>query len=920
MYRVASSISSLHTRTNHLYGYRDHIRVVGPDAYLSYCWDSIRLIGKQKLVFGFKSLECFTQIRFRGSPSRTSSACFRLPLLYDTWAPLLQLCHNSASQPIGLESITSSEIVWTTLLFHYQFSMLGHPFVEKYNVSNHCIIPTTSTVENWMKLLNVPSFPSGEMICDKMALLVVGLETYNCLLTMKSIKFIDEGVRGRSRSSKLGLHDGSPSWPIMPILWTCSRNASITWLVVVNPKLITVFTFDMQLQWWSMRALHQCATELDITSPARPPPEPDPDPNTSRLLTVVILTLDRSPNDLQCGNVMTYRSIQTIYNSTLVFIYRSLELESLGLVRFRASTPSNIFQLTTIALTSPIHMYFACNAITSIVLSPMIWKRLGLPTASVLIHTNCFEGCHVSNQAFRVSCMTFVSKHPSFSTLRFHDATCMRGRLILFCFSSYQQITVDWASSAPLHQLGALPKLRPDFGKLGTKFSVDLPPFGSPEFSCIHANRFTSSCVLTLSHMLGWHAPQLYVVNIGPDAGCGDDDDSAVDRLSSKLVPTVTNTVAVSSIQLNSSKVRWIVLFDSRMINWNSGHPYHEVSFGGDHMACIDYDAMEAKSTSLPLIEDLIIVSRPLYLFFTMGSCNNLLISSGSELAMGHGRPFVSLPFNPTTWPYTPSVSFQSIESSQSLSDNASTLSSPTLPHGGYSFTSTPVNLVNVSSVVCRAQSTASFTDNRSAPSTPVHVHSSSTLNVQPHIPSTHAWKYYEFDSGTLTHCHTSLKSRYFHGLLPWLTQANNSWFLSLVQMFQRELPVSISASSFLHTTFRSNVLERVDIVIDHGSESRSILYSGWLQHGTTSISSSSCSLVRDTFSLPIMQLYLRLPNISIWSGSLLHTLFGCTFEPGANKVVASTIFIGCMWNQRELPYNTLFTSLTSVPFVLEEA
>ena len=61
-YKVASSISSLHTRTNHLYGYRDHIRVVGPDAYLSYCWDSIRLIGKQKLVFGFKSLECLIPI------------------------------------------------------------------------------------------------------------------------------------------------------------------------------------------------------------------------------------------------------------------------------------------------------------------------------------------------------------------------------------------------------------------------------------------------------------------------------------------------------------------------------------------------------------------------------------------------------------------------------------------------------------------------------------------------------------------------------------------------------------------------------------------------------------------------------------------------------------------------------------------
>eukprot|EP00956_Cyclotella_meneghiniana_P010966 scaffold15348_cov43-Cyclotella_meneghiniana.AAC.1 len=443
--------------------------------------------------------------------------------------------------------------------------------------------------------------------------------------------------------------------------------------------------------------------------------------------------------------------------------------------------------------------------------------------------------------------------------------------------------------------------------------------------------------------MLVWHAPQLYVVNIGPDAGCCDD--SAVDRLSSMLVPTVTNTVVVSSIQLNSSTVRWIV-FDSGMINWNSGQPYHEVSFGREHIACTDYDAMnmevEAKSTSLPLVEDLIIISisRPLYLFFTMGSCSNLLILSGSELAMrrghGSGRPFVSLLFNPTTWPYPPSVSFQSIESSQSLSDNASTLSSPTLPQGGYSFTSIPVNLVNVSSVVCRAQSAASFTDNRSAPSTPVHVHSSSTLNVQPHVPPNHPWKYlsernYEFDSGTLTHCHTSLKIICFHGLLPWLTQAINSWLLSLVHLFQRELPVPISASSLLRTTLRSNVSERVDIVIDHGSVPRSILYSGWL-HGTTSISSSPCSLVQHTFSLLIMNLYLRLSNISIWSGSLLHThcLFGCcTFGPSpsnaesrckASTVVASIIFLVCIWNQRELPYDTLCTSLTFVPFVLEEA
>ena len=194
-----------------------------------------------------------------------------------------------------------------------------------------------------MKLLNVPSFPSGEMICDKIAFIVVGLETYNCLMTMKPVKFIDEGVRGRSRSSKLGLHDGSPSWPIMPILWTCSQNASITWLIVVNPKLITVFTFDMQLQWWSMRALHQCATELDITSPARPPPEPDPNPNTFRMSTVVTLTFDRSPNDLHCGivnihhNESTYRSIQTIYDSILMFICKTPELESLGHVRCRGT-------------------------------------------------------------------------------------------------------------------------------------------------------------------------------------------------------------------------------------------------------------------------------------------------------------------------------------------------------------------------------------------------------------------------------------------------------------------------------------------------------------------------------------------------------------------------------------------------------
>jgi len=181
-----------------------------------------------------------------------------------------------------------------------------------------------------------------------------------------------------------------------------------------------------------------------------------------------------------------------------------------------------------------------------------------------------------------------------------------------------------------------------------------------------------------------------------------------------------------------------------------------------------------------------------------------------------------------------------------------------------------------------------------------------------------------------MTHCHTSLKIICFHGLLPWLTQANNSWFLSLVQMFQRELPVSISASSCLHTTLRSNVLERVDIVIDHGSESRSILYSGWLQHGTTSISSSSCSLIRNTFCSLIIQLYLRLSNISIWSDSLLHThwLFGYIFGPSplkaesrckASKVVASIIFIVCIWNQRELPHDTLCTSLTFVPFVLEE-
>ena len=171
----------------------------------------------------------------------------------------------------------------------------------------------------------------------------------------------------------------------------------------------------------------------------------------------------------------------------------------------------------------------------------------------------------------------------------------------------------------------------------------------------------------------------------------------------------------------------------------------------------IDYDAMntkvEAKSTSLPFI------------------------SSGSELAMGHDRPFVSLLFNPMTWPYPPSVSFQSIKSSQSLSDNASPLSSPTLPQGSYSFTSISVDLVKISSVVCCAQSAASLTDNRSAPSTPVHVHSSSTLNVQANIPPTHASKYlpeynYEFDSGTLTHCHTSMKSICLHELLPWLTQA----------------------------------------------------------------------------------------------------------------------------------------------------
>ena len=105
---------------------------------------------------------------------------------------------------------------------------------------------------------------------------------------MKSVKFIDEGVRGKS--PKLDLHDGSPCWSIMPILWTRSRTATITRLIVVNPKLIKVFTFDMQLQWWSMRALHKCATELDITSPARPPPEPDPDPNTFRMLSVLAHT------------------------------------------------------------------------------------------------------------------------------------------------------------------------------------------------------------------------------------------------------------------------------------------------------------------------------------------------------------------------------------------------------------------------------------------------------------------------------------------------------------------------------------------------------------------------------------------------------------------------------------------------------
>ena len=119
MYRVASSISSLHIRTlihaNHL----DYIRVLDHRAYLSYCWDSIRLIGKQKLEFGFKPLECLIRIRFRGSSSHTSSAFSHLPLLYDTWLPLLRSCQNL-------------------------------------------------------------SFSSGEMICDKMGLNAVGLEICKC--------------------------------------------------------------------------------------------------------------------------------------------------------------------------------------------------------------------------------------------------------------------------------------------------------------------------------------------------------------------------------------------------------------------------------------------------------------------------------------------------------------------------------------------------------------------------------------------------------------------------------------------------------------------------------------------------------------------------------------------------------------------
>eukprot|EP00956_Cyclotella_meneghiniana_P039988 scaffold184413_cov72-Cyclotella_meneghiniana.AAC.1 len=36
------------------------------------------------------------------------------------------------------------------------------------------------------------------------------------------------------------------------------------------------YTSDTKLQWWSIQALHQCATEFHINHSARPPPEPDP--------------------------------------------------------------------------------------------------------------------------------------------------------------------------------------------------------------------------------------------------------------------------------------------------------------------------------------------------------------------------------------------------------------------------------------------------------------------------------------------------------------------------------------------------------------------------------------------------------------------------------------------------------------------
>eukprot|EP00956_Cyclotella_meneghiniana_P013039 scaffold18630_cov64-Cyclotella_meneghiniana.AAC.1 len=654
-----------------------------------------------------------------------------------------------------------------------------------------------------------------------------------------------------------------------------SATMSMSWLIVANHSpnfqlnCLHYLTSDLDLQWWSIQALHQCAIELQIIGYVRPPPEPDPieickvqwDTHSSFSKTIGYdipavsgdEVRNRCCSSASIGVILCHvhvklgTEVQT--HSICIHIANNVKRTSM---RWPYS-PHNII-LTSVSLKSieSSQDLLSYKAVIGMSLFDSINRDL-VRIGGDIIPSYLVEWCVPLIHTLMLCPDTYLSANTYLLEYNYQfDDDCMSVNLFrVHRITSYQETYVLFLHISLLCIGRSVLKSRSlQFRKERSWFEVPVGLSDVAQTASIMNSALSTSSNDDLFNSGGgiWIA---YVRSQSKSTSTNPHHKTP------RVLSAAPNDVTVSEKDKNTQVVSWSdtssVLFSffeeqKEFSSVGLGLTKKKFAVNFDLTAHLDRGEsifIDGQEYSVHPTESFTVLRLPLLENYSGENSESAAVDSRFKMT--------PISFDASVEEIQIAVERIPDVNHVNVPDNyqwfvTCTLSSTTLLRGGYSSRFNSVNLVKFSavacraSVVCRAQSAA---NNKLAPSTPIHAHSSSTSMLWPethvlmnkyllecnyefdngfanvslfqtpsyqekHMPSMHIktltnpslpqtgtyhiivnqflqfkWERSQLDfSFTVIHCHIKMKGVWFRGLFLWLAQAYNSRLLSEVWMF----------------------------------------------------------------------------------------------------------------------------------------